>query len=692
MRDHMRNRVLIAVGMYLFVFLCACHAAFTEDLSGIPEPMRSSVEQAIAKVKPALVRILVVSADYQGGREVKYESAGSGVIITKEGHVITNHHVAGSATRLKCTLANKEELEAELVGKDPLTDIAVIKLLPDTPREFPTASFGDSSQVRVGDTVLAMGSPMALSQSVTLGVVSNIELVIPEFLSRWGKVEQDGEDVGSLVRWIAHDAAIFGGNSGGPLVTLSGEIIGINEISIGLGGAIPGNLAQKVAEQLIAQGKVSRAWLGVLLQPRLKSLSVNRGVLVSGVLEGSPAESAGFQSGDILIRLAGQEVDVQYIEQMPGFNQMAADLPIGQPAEAVVLRDGKEVTLTVTPVEREKAAPQQHEFKEWGITARNISTIMAKEMKRPTQDGVLVTSIRPGGPAGEAKPQIEPRDVLVEVNGKPIRNVAELRAATNEILAGKTEPTPVLVGFDRQTERYLTVVKVGIKEIEDPGLEVKKAWLPVKTQVLTRDLAAQMGKPDLTGFRITQVFKNSTAEKAGLKVGDCILAVDGEKLTASAPEDYDDLPQLIRQYREGDTAELTILRGEETLKIPVVLVRAPLLAREMKRYRDRNFEMTVRDITFFDRADRQWAEEQQGVLVEEVQSGGWAAVGLVQTGDLILEIEGEKITDVETVRQVLERLAAAKPKSVVFKVLRGIYTMFLEVQPRWEAAAITDED
>ena len=180
--------------------------------------------------------------------EVKMQAVGSGAIITKDGYLITNHHVAGHGIRMFCTLWNREEIDAELIGTDPLTDISIVKLKPDGPREFTAVSFGDSSRMRVGDYVLAMGSPMALSQSVTLGIISNTEMIMPRFFGPLARFRLDGEDVGTLVRWIGHDAAIYGGNSGGPLVNLRGDIIGINEISFGLGGAIPGNLAKSVAE------------------------------------------------------------------------------------------------------------------------------------------------------------------------------------------------------------------------------------------------------------------------------------------------------------------------------------------------------------------------------------------------------------------------------------------------------------
>ena len=245
------------------------HSAAAKDRSAPPE-LRPQIDSAIAKVKPALVRIRVVATDYSEGRETKLQEVGSGAIITKDGYIITNHHVAGHAVRMFCTLWNREEIEAELVGTDPLTDIAVIQLKPEHPMQFTPASFGDSSKVKVGENVLAMGSPMALSQSVTLGIISNPEMMMPRFWGSARRVRLDGEDVGSLVRWLGHDAAIYGGNSGGPLVNLRGEIIGINEISYGLGGAIPGNLARSVAQQLISKRQVQRSWLGVDVQPLFK--------------------------------------------------------------------------------------------------------------------------------------------------------------------------------------------------------------------------------------------------------------------------------------------------------------------------------------------------------------------------------------------------------------------------------------
>lgn len=670
------SRLPVALALSLLV-------SFSAAGLDVPVSLRDAVDHAVSVVKPALVRIHVVSTSYRNGRELKYQSSGSGVIITPEGHVITNHHVAGHATRLLCTLSNREEIEAELIGTDPLTDIAIIKLMPEDGRRFPVAPFGDSDSVRVGDHVLAMGSPLSLSQSITLGIASNTEMVMPKRMGRGG-FRLDGEDVGALVRWIAHDAVIYPGNSGGPLVNMAGEIIGINEISFGLGGAIPGNLARRVGESLIDTGTVRRSWIGLMVQALLKHGERERGLLVSGTIEGSPAEEAGLESGDILLSLNGVETTVLFDEQLPGFNQLIADMPIGSIIEAVVLRNGDERALSITTAARQKRRPKQREFKEWGITGRNLSFIMAKELKREDQNGVAVTSVRPGGPAGDAKPVIRRGDVITEIAGQPVNSMEDLLEITRAIMEGAEDPVPVLTTFERRTGSYVTVVEVGIRELNDPGLEVKKAWLPVDTQVITRDIAAHFEDTALTGFRVTQVYPDSAAEKAGLQVGDLITAVDGEKLTASAPEHYEELPTLIRNYRVGTEVELRVRRDDEVISIPVELERAPKLDREMRKYRDDLFEYTARDITFFDRADERWDAEQRGVLVSEVTSGSWAALGMLHVGDLIQSINGESIGDVDDLRDVMERTAENQPASVVIKVLRGIYTMYVELEPKWE--------
>jgi S1-C subfamily serine protease len=222
-------------------------------------------------------------------------------------------------------------------------------------------------------------------------------------------------------------------------------------------------------------------------------------------------------------------------------------------------------------------------LKQWGITVRDISALAAREFRLKNRDGVMVTSTRPGGPSDNSKPSLGVGDVLQEINGQPIRNVAEMIAVTETITAGKSKPIATRLGFLRRTEQLLTVVKVGIKEIEDPGLEAQKAWLPVAAQAITRELAEQLGSPGLNGVRITQVYTNSTAAKAGLNVGDLLLALDGEPIAASQPGDEEVLNTMVRQYKIGATATISVQRGPDKLSVPVELVRSPKLEREDRK-------------------------------------------------------------------------------------------------------------
>jgi len=670
-------------GILLVSAAAAVLAAGVPAKANATESLEEAIESAVGVVKPALVRIFVVSAGYRQGREEKYQSSGSGAIISKDGYVVTNHHVAGHAKSLLCTLSDKSEVEAKLIGTDALADIAVIQLAPRASGDYPFVTFGNSGELQVGQDVLAMGSPLSISQSVTAGIVANTEMVMPRRMGG-GNFELDGEDVGNLVKWIAHDAVIFPGNSGGPLVNLRGEIVGINEISFGLGGAIPGNLAKDVAHALIQYGTVPRSWLGVTVQPLLKEGDGDRGVLITGSLEGSPADKAGIHPGDIMVKLNGADTTVRYDEELPEFNRLVASLPLDSNVDAVVLRDGKEVTLTMKTTEREQRRPEQREFKQWGMTGRNLSYVASKELKRDTTDGVEITTVAQGGPLGDTKPNVRRGDILVQVNDQKIRNTEDLDAITAKFTDGATDLVSVLATFERKATTFVTAVKVGIRELNDPGLEVKKAWLPVDTQVITRDIAELLGDASMTGFRVTQVYPGSTAQKAGLEVGDLILAVDDQKLTASAPEHYEELPTLIRNYSVGVEAVLDVRREGNDLKIPVELVRAPKLDREMRKFRDENFEFTVRDVTFFDKAEEQWVEEETGVLVTEIQPGSWAELGMLRVGDLIKKVNGKPINTIDDLKAVMDEVAQTKSEFVVIQALRGIYTMFLELEPNWD--------
>ncbi len=647
--------------------------------------VRAAIDRAVQSVYPALVRIDVVTTSTSDGRLRKHRASGSGTIISPDGYVLTNHHVAGKATRIVCRLSDRTELEAQLIGTDAMTDLAILKLdlsaLGEDPAPLPVAQFGDSDALRVGDTVLAMGSPAGLSQSVTAGIVSNTEMIPPH----GAMFQLDGEPVGLLVRWIGHDAVIYPGNSGGPLVDLEGRIIGVNEIGIGsLGGAIPANLARNVAQQLIEGQCVQRSWTGMQMQPLLKSMNGTEGVLVAGVIEGSPAETAGVQSGDIVQSFDGVKVHAAVPEELPALNRLVLGTPIGKDVTVEVLRDGEAKSFTLALAAREPAQHPEREIKDWGLTVRDLTLLESLNRRRSDSNGVLVDSVRPSGPASEAKPSLYRGDIIVRVGDHDVKDLDALRRVTADITRDASAPVPTLVAFDRGLERMLTVVEIGHKDPEPKPIESKKAWLGVETQVLTRNLARALGLVGKKGVRVTRVLPHTTAETAGLQVGDILLKLDGEVIPAQVEEDREVFEHRIRQYRIGSQVELTGVRDGEPLTIAATLEDRPLPEAELQQYTDESFEFAVRELGFRDRTDRELAPEEMGVIVRSVEPAGWAALAGLYSGDIISRIGGEAVRDVEHLEAIMQRIVEAKPKRVVFFVRRGIHTAFIELEPDWK--------
>jgi serine protease Do len=663
----------------------------------VDDALRRDIQRARDRVFPALVNILTVTRYYEGGRAQYGLSGGSGVIVTPDGVVLTNYHVAENAARIFCTLGTGERFEARVLAHDPLTDLSILKIRPDrgqtaassakssgstqpTRTRFPYAPLGDSDAVKTGDYVLAMGNPLLLSSSVTLGIVSNPRRVFTDAVgSRIEAVEfERGDRSGTLTRWIQHDALILPGNSGGPLVNLKGEVIGINQLGgTGIGFAIPSNIARQVLRQVLRTGKIERGWIGISVLP-VEKLRRSSGALIASITPESPAERAGLQPGDILLRLNGQPVRARFMEEVPLVYQQIAALPIGKTVAAEVERKGKRLTIQIQVERMEPYYGKEMEFRELGFTARDITRPFAYARKLPKK-GVYITGIRPGYPLDSAEPSLSAGDVILQVGDRPVRNLSELTAALNAHKGKELLPLTV----QRREEIILSAVRNKPPTEPSPSTELPKPWLGVRTQVITRQVAEALGKPNLKGFRITEVLPWSEASKAGLQVGDIIVALDGEALEASRVQDARELERRIEQRTIGEMMTLTLLRGDEQLQLAVKLEPTPASTLTIRTVRQRELEFSVRDVTPMDRMRNRWRQDQSGVIVTEVASGSWAQLGGLRTNDLILAINEQPVRDTKAFEQVMARIVQQRPSVVILFVRRDNDTHFVFIEPDW---------
>ncbi|MEE9276615.1 MAG: trypsin-like peptidase domain-containing protein [bacterium] len=357
------------------------------------------------RVKPTVVSIRAESRIKSSGRRpgkgipqpnVPRFSSGSGVIIDAEGYILTNNHVGADSSRLRVRLSDKSEYQAKVVGADRYTDLALIKIEPRGP--LPVAKLGDSDKVKVGQWAIAVGDPFGITRTFTVGVVSGIG--------------RSGVGIARYEHFIQTDAAINRGNSGGPLVNIEGEVIGINTAipspGSGIGFAIPSNMASEVIRHLRRKGSFARGYLGVMIQPvandmtPLLGLPSAEGALVGRLLPDGPAQSAGIRAGDVIVGLDGRKVlDTAHLQKIVGWT------PPGQPVDIQIVRDGKKEHLSVTlarlPDRRgeEKASPKEEPAKDeaYGMNLEGLTPELAKKNQLKSAEGVLIGEVKPGSQA-----------------------------------------------------------------------------------------------------------------------------------------------------------------------------------------------------------------------------------------------------------------------------------------------------
>lgn len=677
-----RTCIALTTAALAFAGLTFTAAAPAQAQSG--DQLRQDLEFARRKVYPALVNIGVVSKQYSGGRIRRGASAGSGVIVSPGGVVLTNYHVAGQGERLSCTLPSGEIIDAEVIAHDPAIDISVIRLKMDkraSKEPLPFATLGDSSKLRVGDHVLAMGNPLSLSSSMTLGIISNTARVFTDFTgTEISELNIGGEATGMFTRWLQTDALILPGNSGGPLVNLKGEVIGINTRGgNGVGFASPSNLVSKSLHQALAYGEIRRGWLGCAVLP-VGKLGRKSGALISHVIPDSPAAQAGLKAGDILVRVGEEKVDARFFEQIPLLYQSIAELEIGSSAELHYERNGELHVGKATVVKMERYTGDEDVFRHMGITATEITGPMALARRYPHTNGVVITGIRAGQPFEEARPSIQSGDVILKIGDHDITDLASFR----EALKAVQELDTFMVHYRRGQEDLITVVEKPEEKPKSRGGELAKAWLGVRTQVCTTKVAEALGKKDLRGFRVTLVYPETEAAKAGLQPGDVITAVDEEAMDAYRPQDAQDLRRAIEDYPIGEAAELAIWRAGKALTLKVTLQETPRPTGEATTARDKELEFSVRELVFEDRVRLRWSEERTGVVVTEVTGGGFAGMAGLHGGDVLARINTTDVTDIESFKAAVEALHKAKPAVVQLFVHRGFRTHFVVIEPDWE--------
>jgi len=369
-------------------------------------------------------------------------SQGSGVIVDKSGVILTNNHLIENAGEIEVRLSDKRKFKAKVVGRDPKTDLAVLKIEADG--ELPSAELGDSDTLRIGQWAIAVGNPFGLDRTVTVGIIS--------------ATGRQGVGVTTYESFIQTDAAINPGNSGGPLVNLDGKVIGINtaivSVGQGIGFAIPTSMARRVMPQLLAAGRVTRGWLGIRIQPLTEDLAPSfgakegEGVLVADVMPGSPAEAGGLKSGDVVLEFEGQKT-----AEVPDLQRIVADTPPGKAARVTVLREGRRETLSVKlgemPADEPVVAARGTE--RWGLSVQPITPELARQFKLPGGEGVLVSEVEEGSPAARAG--IRPGDAIIEVNRRRVRDLESFEQAL-----GRAEQD-VLLFVQREGRSQYVVLK-----------------------------------------------------------------------------------------------------------------------------------------------------------------------------------------------------------------------------------------
>lgn len=416
-------------------------------IAGSESPdFRRTVKEATDKVFPAVVYIKVIRESHEQGKKTSQSVSGSGVIISPDGEVLTNWHVVEKATDVRCLLYDGRAFSARVVGTDKDTDLALLKLKTQgSDQPLPRTVLGDSSDLKEGDFVMAMGAPWGMNRSVSIGIVSCTRRYLP------GNSEYS--------HWLQTDAAISPGNSGGPLVNTAGETIGINTRGVMAGGdmgfTIPSNTARLIVPQLREHGRVNWSWTGLRLQPlrdfeRDIYFEADDGVIVADTDPDSPARHAGIQTRDRVIRINGESVSALGMEDLPSIQRRFGLLEKGKPATIELVRKNETIALELTPREKGRVEGDALDCPRWDLTVKTINQFENADLYFHKQKGVYIFGIKYPGNASAA--MLRPQDILLKIDGREVETLDDVREIHEES-QGQIQKKPRLV---------LTVLRNGL--------------------------------------------------------------------------------------------------------------------------------------------------------------------------------------------------------------------------------------
>ena len=411
-----------------------------DDLGSLD--FRAVVQHAKDKVFPAVVYIKVIRETHEAGKKISQEISGSGVIVSPEGEVLTNWHVVDKAVQCRCLLYDGRAMEAEVVGMDKDTDLAVVRLKRPDAEPVPYAELGDSEVLKEGDFVMAMGAPWGLSRSVSIGIIACTSRFLP--------------DRSEYSLWLQTDASISPGNSGGPLVNTEGQVVGINTLAAMAGGdmgfAVPSGTVRYILAQIRETGKVNWSWTGLQLQP-LRDFDRNiyfegtDGIIVAETDPESPARRAGLLARDRILRIGDRPVSALRPEDLPAVRRLIGLLPKGQAVEIAFLRDERPMTADLTPREKGKVEGEELDCPRWDFTVREINQFDNPDLYFHRKEGVFIYGIKSPGNAANADLRV--KDILLSIDGQEVKTLDDVRRLHGEAVANLRQQHRVMISVLR---------------------------------------------------------------------------------------------------------------------------------------------------------------------------------------------------------------------------------------------------